>query len=263
MKTFPCLFISVSLAIALTGCGRTSSRDQARDEHVEHEEHAHAENGVTFSAKRGVHVPAETAAFLGLKVADVEERPVRSEFRFSAQVHRATAKARLASVQPMATTTALASGDVSPEEAHLLQRGQSVAVQLDHGISLPGRVTEVHAHTDKAVEHFDVTVAIDDRDAQLATGTFVTVKAPVGSDKPVVSVPRSALLQTAEGKFVYTVSGEHFVRTAVKTGVVNDQFGEITDGLYGGDKVAVTPVMTLWMAELQSIRGGKACADGH
>ena len=29
------------------------------------------------------------------------------------------------------------------------------------------------------------------------------------------------------------------------------------------DEVVVNPVMTLWMAELQSIRGGKACADGH
>jgi hypothetical protein len=25
----------------------------------------------------------------------------------------------------------------------------------------------------------------------------------------------------------------------------------------------VQPVMTLWLAELQSLRGGKACADGH
>jgi hypothetical protein len=259
MKTFFQLLTPLLFIAALAGCTRDASR-----QHAASDEEAHAETGVTFSAKRGLHVPAETAAFIGLKVADVEERPVKSEFRFAAQIYRAAADARVASARPMATITAFASGDVSPDDARVLQRGQSITVQLDRGPSLPGRIAEIEPHTDNAaVEHLDVTVTIEDREGRLASGTFVTVKAPVGSDKAIVSVPRSALLQTAEGKFVYTVSGEHFVRTAVKAGVMNDEHAEITDGLYAGDRVVVAPVMTLWMAELQSIRGGKACADGH
>ena len=86
---------------------------------------------------------------------------------------------------------------------------------------------------------------------------------PVGFDRTVVSVPHSALLRTIEGDFVYTVSGERFVRTAVRLGVVNHAFAEVTDGLLDGDRIVVHPVTTLWLAELQSIRGGKACADGH
>lgn len=261
MKLVSRLLIPAMFAAALAGCGRNSSRQATENEH--REEHDHPSGGVTFSANRGIYVPAEAAAFLGLRIADVEERAVRSEFRFSAQVYRTATDARLASVDPIAPTTAYASGDVSAEEAGVLRGGQPVTLQLDRGAPLSGRVTEIHAHTDKAVEHFDVTVAINDSGAQLAAGMFVTVKAPVGTDKPVASVPRSAVLQTAEGNFVYAVSGEHFVRTAVKIGMINDQFVEISDGLYAGDQVVATPVMTLWMAELQSIRGGKACADGH
>ena len=259
MKTiFPTL-IPLLLIAALVGCTRDAS-----EKHEAGDEYGHPEGGVTFSAKRGLHVPAETAAFIDLKIADVEERPVKSEFRFAAQVYRAATDAKVASVRPMAPTPALASGDVSPEEAHVLQRGQSITVQLDRGVSLPGHIAEIEPHTDKStVEHLDVTVAIQDSSDQLTPGTFVNVKAPIGGDKAVVSVPRSALLQTAEGKFVYTVSGEHFVRAAVKTGALNDEYVEISDGLYAGDKVVVSPVMTLWMAELQSLRGGKACADGH
>jgi multidrug efflux pump subunit AcrA (membrane-fusion protein) len=89
------------------------------------------------------------------------------------------------------------------------------------------------------------------------------VTVPNGSEKTVVSIPRSALLQTAEGNFVYTVSGNRFVRTTIKIGARNDKFVEVVDGLYAGDQVVVKPVMTLWLAELQAIRGGKACADGH
>ena len=71
-----------------------------------------------------------------------------------------------------------------------------------------------------------------------------------------MSVPRSALLRTVEGWFVYTKSGDRLIRAAVKVGVMNDEFAEITDGLYAGDIVALKPVMKLWLAELQAIRGG-------
>ena len=53
------------------------------------------------------------------------------------------------------------------------------------------------------------------------------------------------------------------MRAPVKLGVVNEDRAEVTDGLYAGDRIVVRPVMALWLAELQSLRAGKACADGH
>ena len=95
-----------------------------------------------------------------------------------------------------------------------------------------------------------------------AGGLVVTVSVPMGGDKEVVSIPRAALLRTAEGEFVYTVSGEHFVRTPVKIGAMNADFAEITDGLYAGDQIVVSPVNTLWMAELQSSAAAKPAPAG-
>ena len=40
-------------------------------------------------------------------------------------------------------------------------------------------------------------------------------------------------------------------------------FAEITEGLYAGDQIVTSPVNTLWMAELQILRGGKSCTCGH
>ena len=59
-----------------------------------------------------------------------------------------------------------------------------------------------------------------------------------------------------EGWFVYIRSGERLIRAAVKVGVTNAEFAEITDGLYPGDVVAPKPVMKLWLEELQAIRDG-------
>ena len=58
-------------------------------------------------------------------------------------------------------------------------------------------------------------------------------------------------------------NGKFFVRTPVTAGAMNDDHVEITEGLYAGDEVVTTPVMSLWMAELQVLRGGKACTCGH
>jgi multidrug efflux pump subunit AcrA (membrane-fusion protein) len=74
-----------------------------------------------------------------------------------------------------------------------------------------------------------------------------------------VTIPRAALLGCSEGHFVYTVSGEHLVRAAVKVGASTEEWVEIKDGLYAGDQVALQPVMSLWMTELAAIKGGQAC----
>jgi multidrug efflux pump subunit AcrA (membrane-fusion protein) len=244
-----------SLAIALAGC---------TDKAIEDREHEGAEAGVTFNVARGLHVPEATAKFIGLRTVDVEERRIPTEFRFSAQVYRDTQGPRpiALNAKPAATRT-LASADINAEDPRVLQRDHEVRVQPDSGAPLRGRVVEIAAHAEKFGAHVDVIIAIEDPEGQLRAGSFVTVIAQVAGDKEVVSIPGPALLRTAEGEFVYTVSSEHFVRTAVKAGTANDEHVEITDGLYAGDKVVVHPVMTLWMAELQSIRGGKACADGY
>ena len=49
----------------------------------------------------------------------------------------------------------------------------------------------------------------------------------------------------------------------VTVGAMNEDHAEITEGLFAGDSVVTTPVMSLWMAELQVLRGGKACTCGH
>ena len=225
--------------------------------HADADEHSAAkpeEAGVTFKAGKGLHVPPETARFVGLRVEDVTERKVASTLGFTAQVYRAADETRAA---------ALASGVVRPSEATALRAGLAVTAKTTDGHSFTARVAEINAGADGTNGSVEVLLEVNDEKAQLPHGSFVSVRIATGSDKAVVSVPRSALLRTAEGNFVYTVSGERFVRAAVKLGVVNHEFAEVTDGLYAGDQIVVQPVMTLWMAELQSIRGGQACADGH
>jgi hypothetical protein len=258
MKSHPHLslvVLAMVTALLFIGCGHKNG--------IDHAPAVEAEPGVTFNSTKGLLVPAKTAKFIGLQVTEIEERKVSSALQFSAQVYRAANETQLASAQPTFTTRALASGVIGASDAASLRDGLSIMVTLGETNRLQGQVLRLNRELEKASGQVEVLLAIDDERGRLAKGTFVHVTAPIGGEKDVVSVPRSALFRTTEGDFVYTVSGDRFVRAAVQLGTVNHDFAEVTDGLYSGDQVVVTPVMTLWLAELQSIRGGKACADGQ
>jgi len=89
----------------------------------------------------------------------------------------------------------------------------------------------------------------------------------VGLASGMVTPEQAKLLKTgqavrvriSDGHSVYTVGGEHLVRTPVKIGASNAEFVEIKDGLCAGDQVVLQPVMSLWMAELAAVKGGQAC----
>lgn len=85
----------------------------------------------------------------------------------------------------------------------------------------------------------------------------------VGSARAVTAIPIDALLRTVRGDFVFVANGEWFLRTPVVLGASEAEFFEVKEGLYEGDKVVTHGARALWLAELQAVNGGVACADGH
>lgn len=63
-------------------------------------------------------------------------------------------------------------------------------------------------------------------------------------------LPASARLRTIKGDFVYVENDGWLLRTPA-------------EALYEGDRIVVSGVRTLWLAELQAVNGGVGCADGH
>ena len=200
-----------------------------------------------FSAKRGLLLPEQTRRSLGLKLADVTERKLSSTLDLALRVYRKDATAAFASVA------------VPPEQSKLLKVGQSIETHPPDGARQTARVTGVSGQWQQAIGSVEVLVEISGSLDALAVGAFVPATALIQTGEKVVAIPRSAVLGCSEGNFVYTVSGEHLVRTAVKLGLSNTEWVEITDGLYAGDQVVLQPVVSLWMTELAAVKGGQAC----
>lgn len=245
---------AAGIVLALSGCSHPLS-----DAH----EPAENEPGVTFSAKNGLRIRPATANSLDLKLAEVEERPLAPVCQFTAQVYRTARAGQSGSGQTSDQASVLASGNVSPAEAAKLCVGQVVSARSGAaGAALPGRIVALKRTLEQATGPVEVLLALTDSSQPLAAGSFVSVTVSPGAGATALCVPRAALFRTTEGDFVYTVSGDHFVRAAVKLGGGDPEFAAVNDGLYAGDQVVVQPVLTLWLAELQSLRGGQACADG-
>ncbi len=213
------------------------------------------ENGAQFKEKQGLALTDSMKNAIALKVAEVEETKVAPSFTVALHVRADGGGIQRVSFSPTANA---ASGWLTAEQAALVQEGMEVELRGESpgATRESGKVRRMEKAPYQMLGDFEVTV---ESTSPLETGARVlaTFHAPAG--EAVTAIPRSALLKTAEGSFVYAINGEFYVRTPVKVGAVSDDHAEITDGLYTGDEIVVSPVMSLWLAELQFLRGGKAC----
>lgn len=202
------------------------------------------ENGAQFKKGEGLSLTDKMKEAIGLTVAEVTEEEVASSIQFDLT----------------ATTSHETRGTVPADQAALLKPGGEIQLHHQDATVVKGTVRSIEKIPFGLPGDLEVTV---ETTTALPPNSEWKATLKIPASGSVTAVPASALLKTAEGYFVYTVNGSFYVRTPVKTGAVNADLVEITDGLYSGDEIVTTPVMPLWMAELQVLRGGKACTCGH
>jgi multidrug efflux pump subunit AcrA (membrane-fusion protein) len=168
---------------------------------------------------------------LALTTAKAADRPLADKVRLIAQVFAVSPRVLASATVPAA--------DAERYTRHAFKEAK--LVRMDRSSTDATRLVEL-------------VVALERAPAP-AVGEFVELDF-AAEPSLVLSVPRSALLETATGNFVYVVSGEYFLRTPVKVGAHSADYVEITDGLHAGDTVVTSPVEQLWLAELRLTKGG-------
>lgn len=225
------LIPTTGLALVLGGCDHKETAAEHDHDH-DHAEHEDSETGgVAFKPGRGLQFPPETVRALQVRTVAAALKPFAAESAVTAQVFatqpRVLALARIAAEQTDALRHASFAG------ARLVRIDASPAAAT----RLADVVFEVDGSTDRRV------------------GEFVTITLQ-GASSSVLTVPRSAILDSATGTFVYLVKGDAYLRTLVTVGAQTADLTEITTGLRAGDVVVTTPVDQLWLAELRLTKGG-------
>lgn len=229
---------SLGIAALTTSCSKADAAATTKHE-------AAPENGAQFKKGEGLSLTDEMKNAIALQIAEVGEEKVASSITVSLSAMKVNE----------------VSGWLAPQQAAQVKSGAEVELHPEgNGPVFKGTVQSVEQMPFGTLGDYEVTITT----AQpLSVGTRLKGTFHALAGEAVAAIPRSALLKTAEGTFVYAVNGSFYVRTPVKTGAMNEAQVEITDGLYAGDQIVTTPVMSLWMAELQVLRGGKACSCGH
>jgi hypothetical protein len=241
--TYFCQFIFV--AIALSACGKRESSEIKKQEAP----------GITFKPGKGLRISNETKKITGLEIVEASEQRLAAEFSATVQVYEHGDSLRATKSDG---TNAYATGFVSGEQAKELKPEQPVVLKQAATPSnqFRGTIVRLNTFTEAALRETEVLIEIPDVQEQFKIGmtfetTFIAQQA-----QSVTAISRSALLKTTAGTFAYVVNGDYFFRTTIKTGAENQDFVEVKDGLYPGDQIVKQPVMTLWIAELQAIKGG-------
>lgn len=198
------------------------------------------ENGAQFKEGKGVALTTLMSESIGLKTAEVVEEKIAPAFTVAMQAMQSGNEV---------------SGWLTEAQAAKVQSGMEVALG-----AAKGSVLSVEKMAYATLGDYEVSVRTS---GSVTAGSSHDVTFQLAEGDAVTAIPANALLTTAEGTFVYAKNDEFFLRTPVKIGARSGEHVEITDGLYTGDEIVTTPVMALWLAELQVLRGGKACTCGH
>lgn len=232
-------------AAALAGCSKPVPQNSTQEP-----------VGASFKEGHGVDIPEPMRKSLGIQVIDVGEQKIVPRLEIPLHVIRGVDDIRQISTRQGGVE---ASGWITSRQAEGIVPGQKSQLLLADGQSVPAEVQRVDKAADFALGDFEIVVSTE---APLATGTAVTARIEKPSTGEVVAVPKSAVMKTAEGEFVYAVNEDYFKRTPVQTGARNDESVEVTDGLYAGDQIVSAQVIPLWMTELQTLRAGQSCCKG-
>lgn len=231
--------LSVAVAAIIVGCGHESPDVANTDEPVVF--------GPQYSVKNGLFVPENTRRSLGLSIVEVTERKLPPTFEVPLRIYQAD------------NLRGRASGMVTAAQAQSLTAGHVIELRSRDDEPVAAQVTRVSDQLQKATGMLELLVEFSQPSTAFLPGTLVKATATLKATNNVVTIPRSALLECTDGHSVYTVNGEHFVRTHVQVGATGADVVEIRDGLYVGDQVVSNPPMTLWMTELAAVKGGQAC----
>jgi len=240
-------------ALFFVGCGK---KDGDGQHHGKDDGHGHGEespSGASFKAGKGVIVTEETKKLLGVEVADVTERKLPNQVRFTVQVF-GEKHHHLLNQEDHSGCDVHGSGFVSTNTAAVVKTGQPV--ELLKGTNAPLRGVVLAVQKALALGESEIVIGVSNATAAIKAGEFIPARINLPREEAPPVIPQPALLRTSEGAFVYAVNGDAYFRTAVKTGSEADGWVEITDGLLAGDQVVTKPVQTLWLIELRATKGG-------
>jgi Cu(I)/Ag(I) efflux system membrane fusion protein len=132
--------------------------------------------------------------------------------------------------------------DVAEGDVGAVKPGQAVTVRTKAypGRLFKGKVGVIYPHLMKETRTARVRVVLPNADLALLPDMYTDVEIATGSDKPVVAVPLSSVIDSGSRQVVIVDLGDgRFEPRDVKLGRRTSEYVEVLDGIHEGDSVVV------------------------
>ena len=104
-------------------------------------------------------------------------------------------------------------------------------------LEMPSKVEIIGSEVNPQSRTVDVWVRVRNPEERLKINMTLNVFFLADREEETITVPRTALLGTGGERFVFVQEGNDYIRTSVVTGIENDKWIEIVEGLAPGDVV--------------------------
>jgi HlyD family secretion protein len=127
-----------------------------------------------------------------------------------------------------------------------LKVGQEVTVEVEAvpGLKLVGHVDRIAplATIKNGIKGFATRISLKNAEDRVRPGMTANLTIPLISADNVLAVPLAAVFSAQSERFVYVKRGEDkFERQSIQLGVADYDFAEVTQGLKGGEVIALFP----------------------
>jgi len=121
--------------------------------------------------------------------------------------------------------------------------GMPAVIKVDafRGKRFTGRVERVNPMVDRLTRTFRIRIEVSNPTGKLVDGMFARVRLSAGQ-RMAPAVPRDALQRLpGSGTFyVFVVNKDKAVKRTIKTGLIQDQYAEVLDGLSEDQKIVIS-----------------------
>jgi multidrug efflux pump subunit AcrA (membrane-fusion protein) len=129
--------------------------------------------------------------------------------------------------------------NVLERDIPLLKPGMKAKIQAEAypGKVFEGKVARVNTGLELATRTLQAEIEIPNSSRLLKPGMFARIEVVLLEKPEVLAIPSNAVIEEQGERFVYVVQGNKAVRTPILTGIEQDRFVEVKEGLKEGDQV--------------------------
>jgi HlyD family secretion protein len=139
------------------------------------------------------------------------------------------------------TTTLKVVANVLERDIPLLKPGMKAILRTEAYPErvFEGRVARINIGLDLSTRTLQSEIEIPNSNRLLKPGMFTRIEVVLLEKPEVLSIPRDAVMEEEGKQFVYLVEGNKAARRLILTGIEQDRFLEVKEGLKEGDQVVV------------------------